>query len=138
MTRTVANRRIPKLLRGRLSCDEDDFVGRYFPSGESRDAARRLWRLLENDVGINLSGLHPDDDLPSILADGPKNSLDVTELVIALENELGLVARGVETEDSVPSANAFKNWRDRTRGSGCDRHVWRKVPARRLSNRQHR
>ena len=48
-------RGVPPLLQDRIPRDPEDFVGRYFPSGPRRDAARRLWRL-SNDSGINLSG----------------------------------------------------------------------------------
>jgi len=69
-----------------------DFLGRHFASGESRDAARYLWRVLEG-LGIELSRLHPDDDLSSILS-AFGDSLDAAELVMALAEELGPIDVG--------------------------------------------
>jgi len=80
-------RRVPRLLRDRIPCDLEDFVGRYFPSGPRRDAARRLWRFIES-FAINLSGLHPDDDLAVLLAAARLNRLDALELFAALRGEL--------------------------------------------------
>ena len=40
---------VPRLLRDRIPCGTEDFVGRYFPSGPRRDAARRLWRFIVLD-----------------------------------------------------------------------------------------
>ncbi len=85
---TSTARRVPELLRNRRPCDVDDFVGRHFPAGTSRDVARQLWWLLDEDLGIEVSGLHPDDDLASILADSSSDSLDAVELIMALEEEL--------------------------------------------------
>lgn len=59
-------RRVPRTLLDRVPCDLEDFVGRHFPSGPRRDAARRLWRFIEG-FAIDLSGLHPDDDLATLL-----------------------------------------------------------------------
>lgn len=81
-------RRVPEVLRGRPPCDREDFVGRHFPSGELRDAARRLWRVLEEDLGIELSGLHPSDDLRSLLHDPHIDSLEMVELIMIAEEEL--------------------------------------------------
>jgi hypothetical protein len=78
---------VPRLLRDRIPCDIEDFVGRYFPSGPRRDAARRLWRFIER-FGINLSGLHPDDDLASLLGAAGLDRLDALELFAALRGEL--------------------------------------------------
>ena len=92
---TVRARRGPNVLRGRPPCDLEDFVGRHFASGPSRNAARALWRLLEEDLGIKLSGLHPDDDLASILASKGWDSLDTVEVIMTLEEELGFgLAKG--------------------------------------------
>jgi len=80
-------RRVPLLLRPRLPCDIEDFVARYFPSGPRRDAARGLWRFIER-FGINLSGLHPDDDLASLLSAAHLDRLDALELFAALRGEV--------------------------------------------------
>ncbi len=94
----MSRRRVPDVLRGRLQCDLEDFVGRYFGSGRSRDAARQLWRLLEDGLGIELSGLHPDDDLASIISSKSAAALDIVEVVIALEDELGVGLVGRDKE----------------------------------------
>jgi len=73
------------LLRGRVPSDREEYVGRHFPSGESRDAARRLWQLLEDDLGIELSDLHPDDDLEQLLSSTGSDSLGTVQFVMALE-----------------------------------------------------
>ena len=86
--------RVPDVLRCRPPCDLEDFVGRHFASGPSRNAARELWRLLEENLGIQLSGLHPDDDLASILASNGWDSLDTVEVIMALEEEWGLGLAG--------------------------------------------
>lgn len=90
----MSAQRIPDVLRGRLPCDLEDFVGRHFVSGPSRNAARELWRLLEEDLGIQLSGLHPDDDLASILASKDGAALEIVEVIMALGEELGLGLAG--------------------------------------------
>jgi hypothetical protein len=80
-------RRVPRLLRDRIPCDLEDFVGRHFPSGPRRDAARRLWRFIEG-FSINLSGLHPDDDLAALLGAAHLDRLDALELLAALRGKL--------------------------------------------------
>src|SRR5438034_1140167 len=92
--RDVNPRRVPDVLRGRPPSDLEDFVGRHFLDGPSRDAARRLWRVLEEDLGIELSGLHPDDDLASILSSKDRAALEIVEVVTAFEQELGLGLTG--------------------------------------------
>jgi len=84
-------RHLPKSLRDRIPCNLEDFVGRHFPSGPRRDAARRLWRFIEG-FGVNLSGLHPDDGLASLLDAAQLDQLDALELFAALRGEL-FVAR---------------------------------------------
>ena len=79
----------PELLRGRIPCGEEEFLSWHFPSGERRDAARFLWRLVENQFGLDLRGLHPDDDLSAIIGGGGCSSLDTVELVMALEEFAG-------------------------------------------------
>jgi hypothetical protein len=79
-------RRVPRLLRDRIPCDLEGFVGRHFPSGPHRDAARRLWRFIEG-FAINLSGLHPDDELASLLDAAHFDQLDALELFAALRGE---------------------------------------------------
>ena len=90
----MSPRRTPDVLRDRPSSDLDDFLGRHFISGPSRDAARHLWRLLEEDLGIELSGLHPDDSLTSILSDKNRASLELVEVIMALEAELNVGLTG--------------------------------------------
>lgn len=80
-------RRVPRVLRNRIQCDLEDFADRHFASGPRRDAARRLWRFIES-FGINLSGLHPDDDLAALLVAGQLDELDALELFSALRDEL--------------------------------------------------
>lgn len=92
--RDVSARRVPDMLRGRPPCDLEDFVGRHFVSGPSRDAARQLWRLLEEGLGIELSGLHPDDDLSSIVSSRDPAVLKIVEVIMALEEELGVSLTG--------------------------------------------
>ena len=75
----------PEILRGRIPCGEEEFLSWHFPSGERRDAARFLWRLLENQFSLDLRGLHPDDDLSTIIGGGGHDSLDTVELIMALE-----------------------------------------------------
>lgn len=77
--------RRPQLLQGRIPCGEEEFLSWHFPTGERRDAARFLWRLLERQMGLDLRGLHPDVDLNSILLGGGFESLDSVELAMALE-----------------------------------------------------
>jgi hypothetical protein len=79
-------RRVPRLLRDRVPCDLEGFVGRHFPSGPRHDAARRLWRFIEG-FAINLSGLHPDDELASLLDAANFDQLDALELFAALRGE---------------------------------------------------
>jgi len=62
------------------------------------DAARQLWRLLEDGLGIELSGLHPDDDLASIIGSKSAAALDIVEVVIALEDEVGVGLVGRDKE----------------------------------------
>jgi len=92
--RDVNARRVPDVLRGRPPSDLEDFVGRHFLDGPSRDAARRLWRVLEEDLGIELPGLHPGDDLASILSSKDRAALEIVEVVTAFEQELGLGLTG--------------------------------------------
>lgn len=79
-------RRVPRLLRDRKPCDLEGFVGRHFPSGPRRDAARRLWRFIEG-FAVNLSGLHPDDELAALLDAAHFDQLDALELFAALRGE---------------------------------------------------
>jgi hypothetical protein len=79
-------RRVPRLLRDRVPCDLEGFVGGHFPSGPRRDAARRLWRFIEG-FAINLSGLHPDDELAALLDAAHFDQLDALELFAALRGE---------------------------------------------------
>jgi acyl carrier protein len=80
------SRHRPELLRDRIPCgEEEEFLSWHFPSGERRDAARLLWRLLENQFDVDLRGLHPDDDLSSVIHGGGYESLNTVELVMALE-----------------------------------------------------
>ncbi len=90
----MSPRRVPGVLRGRPSSDLDDFLGRHFASGPARDAARHLWRLLEEDLGIELSGLHPDDSLTSILLDKNRAALELVEVIMALEADLNVGLTG--------------------------------------------
>jgi acyl carrier protein len=93
-TKKVSVPRVPTALRGRPPCDLEDFVGRHFASGPPRNAARELWRLLEEDLGIRLSELHPDDNLASILGSKNWDSLDIVEVTMALGEELGISLAG--------------------------------------------
>src|SRR5262245_30999822 len=95
------NRRVPVILRRRLPCDIEGFVGRYFPSGPRRDAARRLWRFMER-FGINLSGLHPDDDLVSLLAAAGLDRFDALELFAALRGQV-LMNSSLVQDTNVPT-----------------------------------
>ena len=81
----MMKRRRPERLQGRIPCSEEEFLSWHFPSGERRDAARLLWRLLEGQMGLDLRGLHPDDDLAAIVGSGGYDSLDTVELAMALE-----------------------------------------------------
>ena len=55
------------MLLARPESTLEEFVALHFPSGPRRDAARRLWRALESELHVDLSGLHPDDDLMDVL-----------------------------------------------------------------------
>jgi len=46
--------------------------------------------LLEEDLGIELSGLHPDDSLASILSDKNRAALELVEVIMALEADLNV------------------------------------------------
>jgi len=81
--------RVPPLLRERIPCDVEEFVARHCPSGPRRDAMRWLWRFLGEAASIELSGLHPDDDLASVIGDDSMGYLDVLEVVAALQEECG-------------------------------------------------
>ena len=96
--RDVSPRRLPDVLRGRPSSDLEDFLGRHFASGPSRDAARHLWRLLEEDLGIELSGLHPDDSFASILSDKNWAALELVEVIMALEADLNVSLTGPDKQ----------------------------------------
>jgi hypothetical protein len=80
----------PRTLLARVPCEEDEFVSLHFPSGRSRDAARRLWRALEHGLGLDLRGLQPDDDLDVIIQDSSEDSLSSVEVAKALGEELGV------------------------------------------------
>lgn len=57
----------PAMLLERPESTVEEFVALHFPSGPRRDAARRLWRTLESELLLDLSGLHPEDDLMDVL-----------------------------------------------------------------------
>ncbi len=102
-------RRRPDLLANRIPHDAEEFLALHFPAGSSRDAARRLWKLLEEAFALDLRGLHPDDDLGELLSrsngrsvarplgsfrrlvehvERSVDSLGEIELVMGLEEEL--------------------------------------------------
>ena len=78
--------RRPELLRGRVPCGQEEFLAWHFPTGERRDVARQLWRLLEDHFTLDLRGLHPDDDLQVLLGGSRYDSLDFVELAMAFED----------------------------------------------------
>ena len=80
----------------------------HFPSGPQRDAARRLWRLLEDRLNVDLRGLHPDDDLASIVAVSDMDSLETEEWGIALNAELGISSASGEA-----TLGPFRDYVDR-------------------------
>ena len=63
-------RRIPQVLVDRIPYEREECLGLHFSSGTSRDAAREFWELLEETFGVDLRGLHPDDELGQILHPG--------------------------------------------------------------------
>ncbi len=104
----MASKRRPKLLEGRVPCDEDEFLSWHFPTGERRNTARRLWRLLTDVQGLDLRGLHPDDDLSSLVGEGGSNVLTPVELAIALAEDSGVL---VGPANGYPGS--FREWVDR-------------------------
>jgi hypothetical protein len=68
--------------------------------------------LLEEYLGIQLSGLHPDDDLASLLPSKgwAALDLDIVEVLMALEEELGL---GLDGRDA--RLGSFREYVERIR-----------------------
>jgi acyl carrier protein len=97
------------MLQRRIPCGEEEFLSWHFPSGQRRDAARFLWRVLESHFSVDLRGLHPDDDLSAIVGDGGWDSLDTAELIMALE-DFGRrpVVNDVPAEDCTKDLRTFK------------------------------
>ncbi len=108
------SRHRPELLQDRIPCGEEEFLSWHFPSGERRDAARLLWRLLEKQFDVDLRGLHPDDDLSSVIRSGGYESLDTVELVMALEELVDSeVANEAVEEDLAQRLGTFRQMVDR-------------------------
>jgi acyl carrier protein len=109
------SRHRPELLRDRIPCgEEEEFLSWHFPSGERRDAARLLWRLPENQFDVDLRGLHPDDDLSSVIHGGGYGSLNTVELVMALEELVDSeVANEAVEEDLAQVLGTFRQMVDR-------------------------
>jgi len=85
--------RVPAIFQGRQGRTLEEFVGIYFTSGPERDAARRLWRAIEEELSVDLSALHPDDDLADIFELGNpaagSDSLEVVSVILLIEDILG-------------------------------------------------
>ena len=82
---------------------DEQFGQRFFPPDLSRIAAR-LKRLASEQLGKELTRLHPDDLLAQTLSDD-FDSLDSVELLLAIEDELG-----IELDDAVVAD--IKTFRD--------------------------
>jgi len=54
--------------------------------------------LLEEDLGIELSGLHPDDSFASILSDKNWAALELVEVIMALEADLNVSLTGPDKQ----------------------------------------
>ena len=108
------SRRRPELLQCRITCGEEEFLSWHFPVGERRDAARRLSRLLESQMDLDLRGLHPDDDLSAIIGGNGYESLDTVELAMALEEVVDdEVAHDGAEEDLAQGLGTFRQLVDR-------------------------
>lgn len=119
-------KRTPRIFEGRPKHDLEEFVGVHFPSGPLRDAARKLWRILD-DAGVDMAGVHPDDDLEEILEPEQTEALsvDVTvvEVAMALEEALAPPANS----DSL-DADGFGTFRDVARRMANNPEGSRRVP----------
>ena len=73
---------------GREPSTEDQFGERFFTPDLSQIAAR-LRRIAGEELGKDLSRLHPDDSLVETLFDG-FDSLDSVEVLMAIEDEFGI------------------------------------------------
>jgi hypothetical protein len=98
----------PKLLKARVPCDDDEFLSWHFPTGERRDTARRLWRLLTDLLCLDLRGLHPDDDLSSLVGEGGNDSLIPIEVAVALAEDSDAIVRATDG-----ALGSFREWVER-------------------------
>ena len=92
---------------------DEQFGQRFFPPDLSRIAAR-LKRLASEQLGKDLTRLHPDDLLAQTLSDD-FDSLDSVELLLAIEDELGIelddaVVADIKTFRDFVTAVAARRW----------------------------
>jgi hypothetical protein len=82
-------REFHRRLRERPKLNDDEFYETYFAAANvPREVPVRLRRLLENEIGLDLGGVHPDDNLT--WAD---SELDFADVLYLVEDEFHVAIR---------------------------------------------
>ena len=88
----VLRSRVRKRLSTRPHLSPSDFAATYYRQREA-DVAKRVRRVLDSvaaDLGLDLSGSQPSDDVVKDLSFDDLDSMATVDLVLALENEFNI------------------------------------------------
>lgn len=76
-------------MQGRQALDDIEFGHHYFPPSQAAIAAR-IRQILATHISVDLSRLHPDDQLVEDIRMDALDSMSTVEFVLEVEGEFGV------------------------------------------------